>query len=681
MIRRVPSREPPSDTERGKTERLRLLCKALVRSHVHWKRLRGLHGNKTMILEWFNAREATEFGIALADQFSPPMATGSARRENRSAQDQSNALQEILLRADREVRTLRLNFYKKAKFANSFKWRLLENGVEKEIADDVTERLVMHLSVNRARSLIDDNSDATPLARPYSRDAKYLLTQGNKCIARGDYAEAITFYDDLINLNPRHAVALNNLGSVHCKLGRYKEAEQRFRQAIRVEPNYPDAHNNLGTVLRWRGQIAEAESSLRRALKLKPNYVDARSGLGSTLVLLGRLRDARARFEKVLKAAPRNTDALLGMGNIATLEGRFDEAAAMFKRALEINPKMPSAWAAQVGLRKMTPADRAWLDGAQEIAAAGIAPLDEAHLHFAIGKYYDDLEDFERAFQSYKRANELQKTAAETYERDGRTRFVDDLIRVYSRETVSLVDGSASTSTKPVFVVGMMRSGTSLAEQIIASHRSAKGAGELTFWSDAVHEHEAVVRQEPLGAPLRNKLAEAYLGALARHSVDAPRIVDKTPVNSDYLGVIHSVFPNARIIYMRRDPIDTCLSCYFQQFSPALNFAMDMSDLAHYYREHQRLMAHWHAVLPPGTILDVPYAELVADQEGWTRKILDFLGLEWDERCLVFHETKRAVITASYWQVRQKIYKDSVARWRNYEKWIGPLLGLRDLDR
>ena len=233
---------------------------------------------------------------------------------------------------------------------------------------------------------------------------------------------------------------------------------------------------------------------------------------------------------------------------------------------------------------------------------------------------------------------------------------------------------------KPVFVVGMMRSGTSLAEQIIASHPAAIGAGELQFWNDAVRVHEALIRRGELGEPIRKQLAEGYLRTLAGYSVDALRIVDKTPVNSDYLGVIHSVFPNARIIYMRRDPIDTCLSCYFQQFSPALPFTMDLRDLAHYYRQHWRLIEHWRAVLPPGAILDVPYAELVADQEGWSRKILDFVGLEWDERCLDFHKTKRPVVTASYWQVRQKIYNKSVERWRNYEKFINPLLDLRDLD-
>ena len=179
---------------------------------------------------------------------------------------------------------------------------------------------------------------------------------------------------------------------------------------------------------------------------------------------------------------------------------------------------------------------------------------------------------------------------------------------------------------------------------------------------------------------MRKKFAQGYLEQLERHGADARHIVDKAPVNSDYLGLIHTLFPNGRIISMCRDPIDTCLSCYFQQFSPALNFAMDLKDLAHYCREQQRLMAHWRSVLPPGAILDVPYAGLIADQEGWSRRLLEFLGLAWDPRCLDFHRTERPVVTASYWQVRQKMYADSVQRWRHYRRFIGPLLSLRELD-
>jgi len=272
------------------------------------------------------------------------------------------------------------------------------------------------------------------------------------------------------------------------------------------------------------------------------------------------------------------------------------------------------------------------------------------------------------------------KEVADSYERDMRTWFVDDLIRVHTQEAIAKVGGGASDSMKPVFVIGMMRPGTSLVDQIISSHPDAQRAGELACWHDAVGEHEAVIRQGVHGKAVRARLADAYLRVLARQSVDAQSIIDKAFLNSDYLGVFHSVFQKARIIYMRRNPIGACLSCYFQQFSPALNFTMDLSDLAHYYREHHRLMAHWRGVLPPGTILGVPYEELVTDQEPWTRKMPEFLNLERDQRCLEFYESERSVATASYWPVRQRIYTDSAERWRNCEKLISPLLDLKSLD-
>jgi tetratricopeptide (TPR) repeat protein len=632
------------------------------------------------VLNWFNAREAAEVGVALADQFAPQVVAGAAARAERAAgREPGKALKELLRRADRDIRTQRLNLYQRAKFANSFKWRLLESGVEAGLAGDVTRTLVMHLSLHQAAPALGLETAAAPDRRD-SDEALRLFKKGNKYLDSGAYAKAIRCFQDSVRLNPHHADAAHNLGVALCKLGRYKEAEDHFRHALELRPDCPEAHANLGAILRLKGHLDAATVSLRRAIRLKPDLVDARNNLGLALGLLGRLHEARAQFEKVLKLAPGNADALFGVGLVARMEGRFDETGAMFKRALQVDPAMPSTWAALVGIRKMTASDRHWLERAEEIAGSGIAPLHEADLRFAIGKYCDDVGYFKQAFQSYKRANALLKEVADTYDRDARKRFVDDLIRVYTPATIAAVDDGASTSTKPVLVVGMMRSGTSLAEQIICSHPAAKGAGELTFWNDTLHEYEALLRKGLLPESVRIKLANAYLNTLARQSLDARRIVDKAPLNSDYLGVIHSVFPKARIIYMQRNPIDACLSSYFQQFSATLNFTMDLSDLAHYYREHHRLMAHWRSVLPPGTILDVPYAELIADQEGWTRRILAFLGLDWDKSCLDFHQTQRPVMTASYWQVRQKIYTHSVGRWRNYETFIGPLLDLRDLD-
>ena len=632
-----------------------------------------------MLLQWFNTSEVTDLGAALADDLVLQTAPGSTATRHkgtkRVAQGKEfrKVLNRFLQRVDREARPLRLKLLRRAKLGNSFKWRLLEKGVEPQIVDELTRALLVRLSAKPA------SSGAGSANRPAARDAQSLIAEGDGVLAQGAYHQAVQRYQDALQLDSRNVATRNNLGAALCELGRYKEAEEQFRRAIHIRAGDPTAHSNLGTVLRWTGRMTESEMPLRRAVKLKPVYVDAQISLGTTLFLLGRLRDARDLFEKALKIAPRDVNALVGLGQIAGAEGHIVEAETLFKRALEVDAKTPSAWAGLVMLRKMTSSDRDWLKGAEETAASALAPVEEANIRCAIGKYYDDVGDFPRAFRSYQRGNALRKMAAETYDRDAHTQQVDDLIRVCTSEALGARAG-ASNSERPVFVVGMMRSGTSLVEQIIASHPAAKGAGELQFWHEAVRKHAATLRHELPSEPLRRKLAAAYLRDLASHSADALRVVDKATVNSDYLGLIHSVFPNARMVYLRRDPIDSCLSCYFQPFSAALNFTMDLSDLAHYYREHQRLMAHWRSVLPSETLLDVPYAALVADQETWTRRIVDFLGLEWDERCLDFHRTDRAVLTASYWQVRQKIYKSSVGRWRNYQEFIGPLLALSDAD-
>jgi tetratricopeptide (TPR) repeat protein len=632
-----------------------------------------------MKLQWFNAREATDIGTALANQVAPFMATDRARKDKSAPAKEDKALAELIRRGANEVLSVRLNFYKRAKFANSFKWGLLGHGVAAAAADQMTEFLLMHLSRKEAYTMAGQNLAGATGNPANAGNVEYLFNQGNKQFAKGAYDRAIAIYQNLIAIQPDHVEGLTNLGAAFCRIGRYKAAGQFLRQAIEIKPDNPNALSNLGTLLLWMGDLAEAENLLRWALKLKPNHLAAQNSLGHVFTFLGSLRDARARFQKVLKASPRHADATYGIGQIAKMEGRFDEAESMFLRALEVKPNMSAPLAALAGIRKMKASDRTWLDSAQKIAASGVAPLEEAELRFAIGKYWDDIGDFARAFENYRRANELQRTIAEDYDRKARTRFVSDFKRAYTRENLLVREGS-SNSTKPVFVVGMMRSGTSLVEQIIASHPAVTGAGELGFWNNAVRYNETIARKGVLEEPVIRKLADEYLRLLSNKSSQAVRIVDKAPINSDYLGVIHSVFPNARIVYMRRNPIDTCLSCYFTQLLPSHNFAMDLSDLAHYYREHHRLREHWFAVLPKGAVLDVPYEELVADQERWTRKILNFLDLEWDARCLQFHETKRQVATASYWQVRQKMFPNSIGRWRNYEKFIGPLLGLASLN-
>jgi tetratricopeptide (TPR) repeat protein len=637
-----------------------------------------------MLLKWLDGREATAAGAALADEFYLQSGSGLPRGRGKDTGQRPQQpelqkfLQKFLQRVDQAAAPLKLNVFKRAKLANSFKWRLLENGVEQEVVDELTQALVVRLT-NRGLAASRDSAVPASRGRAAARTASQALhARANEALARRAYADALDCYQELVTLDPRDVVARNGLGITLAELARYKEAEFELRRAIGIRPSNPDVHFNLGNVLLAVGRYHEAEDPLRRALKLKPSYVDARVTLAMVLMLLGRMREARDSYEKALRLAPRNTQAQVGVGQVEALQGRFPEAEAAYRRALEAEPDASDALAALAWTRKMTLADAAWLERAEKIAAK-LTPVDEATLRFAMGKYCDDVGDYAQAFRHYQRANELHRLRAEPYDREMRARFVDDLIRVHTPEALAQARAGAADSARPVFVVGMPRSGTSLVEQILASHPAARGAGELNFWTIAMRKHESTVRREILPELLRQKLAQDYLRTLAGHSPDAARVIDKMPVNSDYLGVIHSILPNARVIYLRRDPIDTCLSCYFQQFPPTLNFSMDLADLAHYYREHQRLVAHWRRVLPAETFLEVPYAELTADQEAWTRRILEFVGLPWDERCLDFHKTDRVVTTASTWQVRQRIYRSSIERWRHYEKFIGPLRTLKDL--
>lgn len=603
-------------------------------------------------------------------------------------------MSDFLGRAAADDQLRKLNFYNRVRFASAFKWRLLEKGVGPDTAREATQSLLVKVlmpvptdtaslkSAAKATHEADSHdADALPSGRrTNARSGKHrhdLAHEADEALSRGELTGALKLYEELVHSRPGDALAHNNLGSVLSRLGRYDEAEKEFREALSKQPGLVDAHVNLGIVLLPRGRFEEAEGCFRRALILKATHVKARTQLGITFVQLGRLDSARAEFQKVLRIAPRNAEALFGMGTLARSEGKFAEAEELFQRALVADPQMSRAWAALAGIRKMTSADAVWLKRAQQTAATLKSPDEEAEVRYAIGKYFDDLGQYPQAFESYRHANELLKPAAVAYNAQSHEHFVSDLIRVYTPTSLAAAAQNASDSELPIFVVGMPRSGTSLLEQILASHPAVRGAGELSFWSDLARRRESQIRTAVLGADERHQIANDYLRTLGQPAKGVARIVDKTPVNLDHLGLIHSVFPRARILYMRRDPMDTALSCYFQHFVLGLSWSLDLSDIALYYEQHRRLYRHWCAALPAGSILEVPYEELVLNQESWTRAVLQFAGLDWDERCLQFHRTDRAVVTSSYWQVRQSLYRDSVHRWRHYAKFVGPLRRLQ----
>jgi tetratricopeptide (TPR) repeat protein len=481
------------------------------------------------------------------------------------------------------------------------------------------------------------------------------------------YDEAIASGRHAVKLNPRLAEAHANLGNALLDADQVREAIDCYHSALAINPAFPEVHNSLGNAERSLANFDLAMAHYRRALELMPDYAEVHNNLGVTLRLSGHTAHAEASCRRALELEPTLMAALAALGEMAADRGEFDRAEQLLRSVVAKAPNNVEAWISLGRLRKMTPADTDWLQAALRLLDRPLRPRERISLHYALGKYFDDTGDFERAFSYYRQANEITLDHAPAHDRQQAREATDHLMRRFDRVRVSTLSRSGDPSTRPVFIVGMPRSGTSLAEQIIASHRCVFGAGELTYWERAANITDAAKLSE---------LAHSYLQLLSRRSPEADRVVDKMPMNFMSLGAIHAALPNARIIHMQRHPIDTCLSIYFQDFGSNMPYANDLDDLANFYREYLRLMRHWRETLDPGVLLDIRYEALVGEQEKWSRRMIEFLGLTWDARCLDFHRTDRSVVTASKWQVRQKINTTSIERWRHYEKHLGPLLPL-----
>jgi tetratricopeptide (TPR) repeat protein len=507
-------------------------------------------------------------------------------------------------------------------------------------------------------------------------DAQILCNLGTALRQAGLLDEAAQSYGRALLLKPSDVDALNNLGNVLRDHGSRREAVALFRRAIELDPGRADSHCNLGTVLFELRRVDEAAVSYRQALALQPDYAPAHLSLGLAMRQQRHPADAESACRAALAIDPNYVEALSFLGELRADRGHFSEAEELFQRAIAINPDFSSAYASIATHRIMTSEDTAWLKGAEALLAKRRPLGHEIGLRYALGKYFDDVRQYDEAFNHYRQANELTKRYGTSYDGAKLAQRVDRIIRSFDSASMRQYQAQGSASEQPVFIVGMPRSGTSLAEQILASHPAVFGAGEVIFWNAAYNAYVDAELEGKNAAALIPGMAAEYINRLIAMSGTALRVVDKMPANFLYAGLIHAAFPKARIIHMQRHPIDTCLSIYFQNFFNIGPYANDFDNLAHYYRQYLRITDHWRAVLPATTLLEIPYEALVDDQEGWTRRMLDFIGLRWDPKCLDFHQTDRVVITASKWQIRQKISKSSAGRWRNYDKFVGPLRGL-----
>jgi tetratricopeptide (TPR) repeat protein len=487
----------------------------------------------------------------------------------------------------------------------------------------------------------------------------------------GHYEAAARWLRSALKRVPGNARLHANLGHVlHC-LGEFRTAIDECRCAVELDPHLPEAHFNLGNTLLAQNALSEADASYRAGLAIAPDHAGLHTAQAMVHRALGRLAEAEASTRRALELRPNAADTLALLGSLAIDHGRFEEAEDLLRKSLAIDPELPEALTSLTAVRKMTQADGSWREAAERALARNLPVAHAINLHHALGKYHDDLSDADAAFEQHRRGNELARRSRLVYNRADMTQRVTRTIAAFDRDALAKLRPEGPASDCPVFVVGMPRSGTSLTEQILASHPQVHGAGELLYWIFAADAERAAPPERR--AAMIAELGRNYLDGLAALAPEAMRVVDKLPVNFRDLGLIHLALPGARIIHIERDALDTCLSIYFQGFSASHPYATDFGDLAHYYHEYRRLMAHWREVLAPQTLFELRYEDLIDDPEGWSRRMLAHIGLPWDPRCLEFHRTERPVLTASNWQVRQPISRGSIGRWRRYERFIAPL--------
>jgi len=544
--------------------------------------------------------------------------------------------------------------------------------------------------------------------------AEAYFNLGNALVDLGNLDEAIAAYGQVIQINPDHAEAYSNLGNTLCAKGRLSEAVDAFRQAIRIHPGYAEALSNLGAALRLLGKLDESVTTCRDAIIIKPTLAEAHCNLGIALNDQGKFSEAIASYREAIRLKPNYFEAHCNLGTALFEQGNLDDGAAAYRQAIGLNPKFAEAHynlgLALVQFGKPSEARAAleqaiqlepskakyhrilgditrFVDGdpdleeMERLARSSLSDGDQIELHFALAKAYDDLGQCSNAFRHWFEGNTLKRLQITYNEATtlelldyARTAFTPDLIRTWKN--------AGDPSIRPVFIVGMMRSGSTLVEQILASHPQVFGGGEFVHFRRAVEETRTILGAgmtlPELASVMTDQdfrdLGQRYLAKIESMAPPAIRITDKTLGNFIATGLIHLALPNAPIIHTFRDPIDTCLSCYSKLFSTEQNHTYDLGELGRYYKSYQALMAHWHNILPRGRILDVRYEDVVADLEGQARRIIAYCGLDWDPRCLAFYETQRPVRTYSAMQVRQQIYNNAIGRWHRYSEFLGPLL-------
>lgn len=491
------------------------------------------------------------------------------------------------------------------------------------------------------------------------------------------HEQAAACYRAILARSPQHARAHNELGNAYMAQGDHIQAERSYRHALSLPDTAPETYANLGLILQTRGDFPGAAELCKRALALKPDSAPLHQMLATVLEFLGQYDEAVAHCDLALSHDPGFVEVAGAKGRILIKQGDYQACHALLKPLVESGKA--KAKAKLVYAEACTRLGQGDPVGLLEAALLEdrLENNERQQIHAALGRIYDGTQRYDQAFPHFQRSNALKLGSFDLsrYEQS-----VSQLIATFNQDFLSSAPRSQCASGLPVFIVGMPRSGTSLLEQILASHPDVFGAGELgdiqLLAGAFAKRHDPLKYPQCMGGVSADELTQAaltYVQHLRELDGDAVRIVDKMPHNFMHLGLIQLLFPDARVIHVSRDPLDTCLSCYTQEFTAAHAYTYDLGVLGAYYKQYERLMRHWDKVLHI-SVLHIEYEALVGDQEAVSRELIEFCGLEWDERVLRFHETRRDVATASFDQVRQPLYKKSVQRWKHYEQFLAPLM-------
>jgi tetratricopeptide (TPR) repeat protein len=551
---------------------------------------------------------------------------------------------------------------------------------------------------------------------PAPRQVAPLLALATQFLSAGRPADAIAPLRDAALLQPSNPMIQHDLGLACLEVGRVPDAIAALQRAVANDPRYADAYFRLGIALEKLGNIGGAIAAYDRATKLLPSLTEAwfragalaytlghreeaigcfrhaagtgdRNGFGRlgkarALLIEDRNQEAEQVLRETLVADPTNAMAYELLGNLLSEFGRFDEAHAYFERAIAIAPLLAGSYYELVRCRPVTSHDDGLLRGMQAaLATPGLEAAQRLRVHLAVGKAAEDLGDYGLAMQHFDSADAVRRGFG-SFDSATFSTEVDRLIARCTPEWIARAAELGSHDATPVLILGMPRSGTTLVEQIVSMHPEVGAGGELHFWNQRGAEwHRSVAdgHEKPLVSPeFLAKAAAEYLDLLRSIAPTAARVTDKMPFNFLWAGLIHAAFPRATIIHCRRDAIDTALSIHQTHFLPSLAFPTGGTELVAYFRSYQRLIGHWRSVLPADRFLEVDYEDLTREPEPVIRRIIAACGLPWHDACLRPESNPRAVNTPSKWQARQPIFRTSVARWRHYEPWLGPLRALVD---